>query len=515
MIYFWRTLIFLLDYMHVTKRFGIVGMSQLPLQYILALRHVSPVLFVFGTSHEQVNRWHRVLGAVVYILLILHSVFYLNFFAYTGNFWQLMLRPVVALGLTAFTSMTILTTTALAFVRRWSYRVFFIIHVIVAFTLPFIVLFHASHAGSYVAAALLLLLADLTLRKIFTVTTKARIEKIYGTELLRLTAPIPSSKFSKFRQHPGSHVYLSLPGTARPSSKPLSPSYILFELLFNPFTIASINDQANELTLVIRARNGPMTTTLSQRVSASIQLSKSVDSEEDDPNGDNDDESTPAFTTVSEQGLHPATSSAPATIPVNLEGPYGSSAYFPELTLRNFDRVLLVAGGVGATFAVPLYRSILDNAAASTNGGSPKVNLVCSVRGAGDLTWATVPGQDRSNCSLLQDPNVQFFLTGEPHFGASGRSATDDTIELTAFGDPHTSSASPSPLSRAISDSAIKRQRPDLQQIVDNVFRHGNEERIAVLVCGPEAMVKGLRSAVATWVHRGRSVWWHNESFGW
>ncbi|CAK7272854.1 hypothetical protein SEPCBS57363_005356 [Sporothrix epigloea] len=503
------------DYMHVTKRFGIVGMSQLPLQYILALRHVSPVLFVFGTSHEQVNRWHRVLGAVVYILLILHSVFYLNYFAYTGNFWRLMLRPVIALGLTAFTSMTILTTTALAFVRRWSYRVFFIIHVIVAFTLPFIVLFHASHAGNYVAAALLLLLADLTLRKIFTVTTKARIEKISGTELLRLTAPIPSSKFGKFRQHPGSHVYLSLPGTARPSSKPLSPSYILYELLFNPFTIASVKDRADELTLVIRARNGPMSTTLSQHSSTPIQLSKSVDSEEDDPNGDNDDESTPAFTTVSQRGLHPATNSGPGTIPVNIEGPYGSAAYFPELTPRNFDRVLLVAGGVGATFAVPLYWSILDNAAASTNSGSPKVGLVWSVRGAGDLTWAAVSGQDGSSRSLLQDPNVQIFLTGEPNSGASDRSATDNAIELTAFGDPHISSASPSPLHRAISDCPIKHQRPDLQQIVDNVFRHGSEERVAVLVCGPEAMVQGLRSAVATWVHRGRTVWWHDESFGW
>ncbi|CAK7266237.1 hypothetical protein SEPCBS119000_001918 [Sporothrix epigloea] len=506
------------DYMHVTKRFGIVGMSQLPLQYVLALRHVSPVLILFGTSHEQVNRWHRVLGTVVYLLLVLHSVFYLNYFAYTGNFWRLMLRPVIALGLTAFFSMTILTTSALAFVRRWSYRLFFIIHVVVAFTLPFVVLFHASHAGNYVAAALILLLADLTLRKIFTVTAKARIEKISGTELLRLTVPIPDTKLGKFRQHPGSHVYLSLPGAARPSTRPLSPSYVLFELLFNPFTIASVDEQTNELVLVVRARNGPMSRTLSRHASTVIQPSKEADSEDDDADGETDDESTPAITTTPQRELNSTVNTGPGSIPVNIEGPYGSSAYFPDLALHNFDRVLLVAGGVGATFVIPLYWSILDNAAMSANGGSPKVDLVWSVRGAEDASWALGSGRDGSRRSLLQDPNVQIFLTGEPPFGSggsSGRNATETAIELTAFGSSRTPSASSSPAGTAGSDCAIKFQRPDLQQIVGNVFRHGSEERIAVLVCGPDALVQDLREAVGTWVRRGRSVWWHDESFGW
>lgn len=522
--------------MHLTKRFGIVAVSQLPLQYILALRHLSPVLAIFGTSHEQVNRWHRVLGAIIYTLLLLHASFYLNFFAHFDNFWHRLLRPVIALGLAAITCMTLLVTTALSFVRRWSYRVFFVTHVVVAFVVPGLVLFHASPAKYYVAGALLLLIADLTMRKIHMVTTQARVEAIPGTHLVRLTAPVPFAKLEKFRRHPGSHVYMSLPAGARPSSNPLSPSFVLFEFLFNPFTIASVNEQTSDLTLVVRTREGPLTAVLSKHARPAHLPKEEEEVEEED----SDDETTPAIPTISRRESGTATSDSATgagtgtdTVPVNLEGPYGASAYFPRLTPHNFDRVLLVAGGVGATFVVPLYRSIVDEAATSTNSTGLKVDMVWSVRGAGDATWAVVSSQDGSGRSLLHDRNVHIFLTGGAEAGtaatasavaagsASETTAAEAAVELTTLRRDHQPSSPrdrrplSSPRSRFVSPGATNRQRPDFRQIVDDVFRHGSEERVAVLVCGPEAMAHDLRAAVATWVHRGRSVWWHNESFGW
>ena len=499
--------------MHLTKRLGIVGVSQLPLQYVLALRQVNPVLFIFRTSHEQVNRWHRVLGAIVYTLLMLHTFFYFNYFAWMGNFWQRMLRPVIYYGLAAILGMTVLTTTALEFVRRWSYRVFFITHVVVSFLLPPLVFFHAGHSKYYVAAALLLLIADLALRKFFTVTADAHIETIPGTDLVRLTAPIPFSKLNKFRKHPGSHVYMSLPGASRPSTKLLSPSYILFELIFNPFTIASVNEQTSDLTLVLRTRKGPMSAALSNHATPAQLLKESDvgDDVADGENGDSDNDSIPPMAIMSRQQLDAAVHTDLGTIPVNLEGPYGSSAYFPELTSRNFDRVLLVAGGVGATFIVPLYRSILEEATAFAVGGNRglKVDLVWSVRGAGDATWAVVSGQDGSGHTLLQDRNVRIFLTRKSESAPGNRTAAEAAVEMTALRNSRTSRG------RFVPAGVANRQRPDFQQIVDDVFRQGHEERVAVIVCGPEGLVQDLRKAVATWVHRGRSIWWHNESFGW
>jgi hypothetical protein len=59
------------------------------------------------------------------------------------------------------------------------------------------------------------------------------------------------------------------------------------------------------------------------------------------------------------------------------------------------------------------------------------------------------------------------------------------------------------------------RERPDLRKIVDGTFRHGNEERVAVLVCGPKQMARELREQVGRWVKKGRDVYFHDESFGW
>ena len=58
------------------------------------------------------------------------------------------------------------------------------------------------------------------------------------------------------------------------------------------------------------------------------------------------------------------------------------------------------------------------------------------------------------------------------------------------------------------------RKRPDLKKIVDDAFRHGDEERVAVVVCGPEEMATELRKHVGVWVMKGRAVWWHKEGFG-
>jgi hypothetical protein len=57
--------------------------------------------------------------------------------------------------------------------------------------------------------------------------------------------------------------------------------------------------------------------------------------------------------------------------------------------------------------------------------------------------------------------------------------------------------------------------RPDFAEIVDGVFKLGNEESVAVIVCGPAGMARDVRSEVGRWVRKGRDVWFHDEGFGW
>lgn len=284
------------------------------------------------------------------------------------------------------------------------------------------------------------------------------VEMIPGTDLIKVTAFMQASRLEKFRDHPGSHVYVSIPQASRPVSNPISPWSLIYEGIFNPFTVGAVDEEAGTITLVARHRDGPMTNALAKL--ASRPRHSTGDAVKDEEN---------------------------SKTPLTIDGPYGAGHYFPTFSSANFDRVLLVAGGVGSTFIVPIYQSIVtDNPAA-------RVDFVWAVRGAGDATWA-VGGQGGD---LMADDNVKIYLTG---YILPTQGETEEGVELRSLS------------GRAASNS---RKRPDLKKIVDDTFRMGSEERVAVLVCGPGDMGTGLRGYVRPWAMKGRNVWFHNETFGW
>lgn len=468
----------------MTKRFGLIAVSQYPLQYLLALKSLNPVAYLLRSSHEQINRWHRVLARITTTLLYLHMTFYGIFFIQKNRLDRLA-DPVVLAGVLAFLGLNILVTTALRPVRRYSYRLFFIIHLVTAIVIPLFILFHAAPAKVFLFETLGVFFLDLVSRKLDTVTSNATAEHIPGTNLIKITASIPRSKANRFRAHPGSHIYLSVPAAARQSINPASISQLLFEFLFNPFTVAAVDEKNGDLTLVARHCGGPMTAALGRLARAAKPNNGVTDSE--------------------------------GKIPLSIEGPYGAASRFPQLC-TDFDRVLLVAGGVGATFTVPLYRSIL-----SENPGA-RVKMVWAVRDAGDATWA-VTGKEAQ--TLLKDNNVQLFLTGnmvDPDGVASSRQRTagsstlDSVAEGSSAGDDGEGEVELDAMyrdrRRGQYTSQHNRKRPDLKKIVDDLFKHGQEERVAVLVCGTNEMARELREHVGVYVKKGRSVWWHNEGFG-
>lgn len=467
----------LADYMHLTKRFGSIAISQWPMQYLLALKSLNPVAYLLGSSHEQVNRWHRVLARITTTLLCLHAAFYLNFFIRVGRL-DLLGRPVVVAGIMAFLGLNLLVTTALRPVRRYSYRLFFMIHVVAGVVIPLQLLFHAAPARVYLLECLGVFVLDLVSRKIDTVTGQATVESIPGTNLVRISASIPHTKVNRFRAQPGSHIYLSLPAAARKSMSAASASHLLFEFLFNPFTVASVDERSGDLTLVARHCGGPMTAALGRLAAAARSTAANRADEE--------------------------------KIPLFIEGPYGAASRLSRLC-SDFDRILLVAGGVGATFTVPLYRAIT-----SENPGA-KVEMVWAIRGAGDATWA-VTGADAQ--SLLKDDNIHIFITGavvdpEGPDHLRKKTATQRRAESSGGGDGEVEmSAMYRDRRRGRYTSQHNRKRPDLKEIVDDLFKHGQEERVAVLVCGPNEMARELREHVGFWVRKGRTVWFHKEGFG-
>ncbi|KAI0857189.1 ferric reductase like transmembrane component [Xylaria cubensis] len=448
------------DYLHLTRRFGIVGVSQFPVQYLLSLKSLNPFALALKSSHEEVNRWHRVLGRVIYVFVTLHAIFYFNFYYQNNLLGQKITSLVPVLGFTLITAMHLLYGTALSVVRQYSYRIFFITHLIVALAIPPTIYFHAHHASFYVWESLAVFLVDIAKRKFDTTVAEVKVELIPDTDLVKPVGAIPQGKLDRFAKNPGTHIYLSIPAASRPDKNPIAAAHLVFEFSFNPFSVAAVDENTGELTLVARRHDGPMTRALAGFAN----------------NTDNDFKVKLAF-----------------------DGPYGCAKRFPNLAGPGFDRILLVAGGVGATFALPLYRWIL------AENPSARVQMVWTVRGAGDATWPIA----KEGKNIVDDDNVQLYITG------SGLESADDNLRLSNESE-HVELASLAENRRQNSHVSIhSNKRPDLQKIVDDIFRQGFEERVAVLVCGPEAMAHELRSHVGAWVKKGRHVWWHNESFAW
>ncbi len=189
-------------------------------------------------------------------------------------------------------------------------------------------------------------------------------------------------------------------------------------------------------------------------------------------------------TTLAIENLAQLTKARP---PINIEGPLGSSRYFP--TFVEWDRVLLVAGGVGGTFVLPIFRAVKEQL--EVEGKSKEhVQFVWAMRSAAEVAWV-------ADSDLDADESVQMFITGG-HPG-EGPEPADGSVEMDDL--------IPGPSGSA--------DRPDLRAIVDKTFRLGGEEKVAVVVCGPAGMAREVRGAVGRWVERGREVWFHDEGFGW
>ncbi|KAF4126048.1 Ferric reductase NAD binding domain [Geosmithia morbida] len=438
------------DYLHLTKRFGLVAVSQMPIQYLLSLKNLNPFCWVFGSSHEQVNRYHRVLGHIIFALVELHVIFYNIFLISAGKWTSRFFAPDVFAGVVASLAMTSLCTTALSVLRNYSYRLFFIVHVIAALVIPPLIWFHAHSARLYLVEALAVFLIDLVVRRITTITSPATVEVVPGTDLIKIEANLPPATLAKYQASPGSHVYLSLPAESRPSQNLTSKSSLLYEFIYNPFTVASTNSDTNTITLVVRNQAGPLTNRLNML------------------------------------------SASDATVQLNVLGPYGAvSKSISNILNGGFDSVLLFAGGVGATFALPIYRAILHEAP------STRVRLIWAIRSAAEATWATASvSGDAAGDSVLADDNVQLFLTGDMGVHEGGRGGGEG-LEMSDMrgGGNH--------------------KRPNIGGIVDDTFRTGMHDSVAVMVCGPADMARNVRTSLKVWVNKGRRVWWHDETFGW
>lgn len=365
----------------------------------------------------------------------------------------------------------ILGTTTLTKIRNYSYRAFFILHVVLSISLLPILYFHVSHLRIYTLESAAIYVVLIIQRNISSTFTLATISDFPSSSLLSVSLQ-PKAPFKLPKSIPGQHVYLSFPSSA---DAPLN------KLRLNPFTIANLPTKDGNMRLIIRPLSG--TTNL---------LSKLAE-----------------------------THARSLPIPMIIEGPYGSASYWSDL-LKFHDRILLVAGGVGATFTLPIYRSLQRNLSQGSPTLSSKFRSIWSVREIADASWGL---------QYLQEDGVGALLGGFEVFVSSPSDSSGDTVDpsieleesdhLLKVAEGVDSGESLHDENNLTLNVKIHQGRPNLKHVVDDIFTNINERseneilKVAVLVCGPTKMSRNLRKGVGLWAKRGIEVFWHNEEFSW
>ncbi|KAF2106336.1 ferric reductase NAD binding domain-containing protein [Lophiotrema nucula] len=437
------------DYKHVTKRIAIVAVAQMPLQYIASMRwRYSPLALLFEVSHQEIVPYHRALGRIIYTLCMVHAALYLNLFIQQHILVDVMFSRAVITGVISAVSMSILVVTSTSVVRIRYYRIFYLVHFVIGSALPLVLIMHASHLRIYVIESFLILMIDMALRKFASFSQPAAINPAANGRLVRITMPLSEIQSDPFRKAPGSHVYLSL---ATPSKLQVPFS--------SPFSVQAAN--VDGITLMLRTRKGPV-----------IQNLKTL--------------------AISEHSMHE----------LKLEGPYGSARHFPNFA-TDFSRSLLIAGGIGATFILPVYQSIQREFEEQNMPPRP-TKFIWVAKTEADVAWAT---SSREDYSAEDGSSIDVFLTGrERESRPMNEHVAEEGTELQV-------QQRKDYLEK--SGWSFASGRPDLRQCVDDFFHHASEtEPVAVLVCGPRGLVRDLRSEVGRWVDRGQNIWWHEEHFG-
>lgn len=452
-------------------------------------------------SHEQIKASHQILGRITFLLFLMHTALYLNFFVLSGFLAKRIKDWDVIWGLVSIILFTTISTTALGFIRRKNYRVFYISHIAIANFIVVPLYLHVSHIRIYVYEILAVEALHVISRAVCLKMYQGTLRLLPGTNLVQVRIPLPAES-AALTWKPGQHVYLS-----RPHIRGKAPTWYdqwLMTNKTNPFTVASLPSKDKELLLIARTLNGN-TKYLGELARSLSQGGSNVP-------------------------MLPTAGGDIPILPFSLEGPYGASNRLPDLS--DFDKILLVAGGVGATFIMPIYRSIIDLHDPTPAG--TQIRCIWAVQKLAETQWAfpasSAPNDeheddaaaDANEGGLLQGPqNVEVYVTrpSGPNLqvdaSAAGVFAIDDDEdgEGIEMQENEQLLSMEEQMEKPRKGMLVRSGRPDLSNVVDEVFSKGM--KTAVICCGPKRLTDDLKRSVEIWVKKGHDVFWYDETFGW
>jgi predicted ferric reductase len=276
----------------------------------------TPLAFLTAYSYERLNVLHRIAGFALVVSLILHMVIYITADAKTNDLATVREADQIK-GIIAGVSVFVTTGTAV-FLRRMRYEVFYIIHVVLFILILIMVGMHRPDITKKTVYIIVFCGA------IWVADRMVRFLRItffsFGNTATLIPLPHGGTRVvlrkSPGRAVPGSHCFLWIPGVRAVET--------------HPFTVAS----TKPLEFVVAAYDG--------------------------------------FT----RDLHAAALKNPGqALKASIDGPYGNVPDF-----SNFTKVVLIAGGSGASFTIGVAVDLLHKLGSSQ---ATTVEFIWAVREPG------------------------------------------------------------------------------------------------------------------------------------
>ncbi|CAE6491999.1 unnamed protein product [Rhizoctonia solani] len=425
----------------VSNRAGLISFALIPVTIILSARN-NPLLWLTGWSTSTMITLHRWVARMCAFQAVVHSVGWSVLWYWEDDNWDTYrtegAMPYMQWGFMATVAICIMLAFAALPFRRWSYEAFLVLHILFA---AFVIVGCYYHIiwrfkwrygylnWLYVAVGIWLADRSLRLISVWKNGLQGSIGRTTGSAIAELV-PNSAQNIIKLTIFPGLEPSLVKPGVHY---------FLYFPSLGrrpwenHPFTVASWNISEVSTNASAGSANDHSHDADIEKVQIKSQSRPS---------------SQPSITILVKphagitQTLlnHLLFKGQSSSIPVSLEGPYGD--VYP---LHLFERVVLIAGGIGVTPAISYARDL------SARGRS--VALVWASRDAG-LIQAVRP--------MLPD-------------------SIDVKIHYTGVNEQM--------------DQDVPNLRPNIVQLVQEQVAAERNGRVAFFVCGPAQMVDQVRTA--------------------
>ncbi|KAI5782687.1 ferric reductase [Geopyxis carbonaria] len=422
----------------IATRAGWMAVALLPFVIAFASKW-NFVTFITGVSHEKLQVFHRWTSWAMYVLALVHTFPFIVFHIWKGD---MMMQYKTTIwywsGIAALLPQTWLTILSLGPVRNRYYEFFKSMHYVM--TILFVVFFflHCNFRLSswdyFIATAVVYGLSLFaSWGKTYLQPSHTAVLESLGERMVRVTVP------TSMKWRPAQHVFLRFTTMGAHSATS------------HPFTICSL----------------PAPTSSKEPGAGPSELKFYIR-----PHGG----LTGRLGTVAEGRPGSA-------MPVTLEGPYGGLTK----DLGKFERVLVVAGGSGASLIVPVLESV---------GGRVPVHVIWCVKTSAALSWPSADFLRLSSATTT----VSVYITG-------GQLNTEKNIAAM--------SATPGV------DVNATGCRPDLAALIRT--EAAAVKSMALAACGPASLLFDVQNAAAGLQLRIlagtagplEEVYLHAEHFAW